>query len=333
MQRFGASTVRITLLLGLAFSVLTGCRVSPAAGPATDERPEVTFKHDPNVLHISIGGRPFADYIYFTEDITRPYFAHVKTPAGIQVTRNRPPGDNDLKDHPTMHPGIWMSFGDVSGNDYWRMKAKVEHEMFTEGPEGGAGEGRFAVRNYFWNKENTGRIASEEARYRILPQPNGYLLLWESTFAPYGDTEKIVFGDQEELGLGIRVQTQIAEQFGGVMTDSTGRKGAREIWSKQADWVDYSAMLEGKWIGMTIMPAPGNFRKSWYHARDYGFIAANPFGREAMEAGEKSEVVVKQGEKLTLRYGVFVHSSETAEGVDLSQAYQTFLQVLESEKS
>ena len=103
------------------------------ASAGTDSQTAVvSFRHEPSVLHIDIGGRPFADYVYGDKVITRPFFAHVKTPAGVQVTRNHPPDpDKDLTDHATFHPGLWMSFGDVSGNDSWRLKAKVEHEMFV----------------------------------------------------------------------------------------------------------------------------------------------------------------------------------------------------------
>jgi hypothetical protein len=333
----GISSLAALSVLALGGGLVLAAGTAPPAAPGGDKQPTapaVTFRHEPNVLHIDIGGRPFADYVYSHKVITRPFFAHVKTPAGIQVTRNHPPDpDKDLKDHDTMHPGIWMSFGDISGNDYWRLKARVEHEMFVEPPKGGPGKGTFTVRNYYRNREGSDRIAEELASYTISAEPDGYLLLWESTFKPYGDTEQIVFGDQEEMGLGIRVQTPLAEQFGGEITDSEGRKGAKLIWSKHADWIDYSGTLEGKWIGMTIMPDPANFRPSWYHARDYGFIAANAFGQEAMKAGPKSAVAVKKGDALRLRYGVLIHSSDARTDVDLKQAYRRFLARVASKES
>jgi hypothetical protein len=65
------------------------------------------------------------------------------------------------------------------------------------------------------------------------------------------------------------------------------------------------------------MPDPANFRRSWFHARDYGFVAANPFGANAFTQGPKSKVGVRAGESLRLRYGVFVHEGS----VDLAAAY------------
>ncbi len=143
------SLSRLALLSALALGV--GLAPSACTAPApepTEEKapvaqgPEVSFRHDPNVLHIDIGGQPFADYHYADKVITRPFFANVKTPSGIQATRNHPPDpENDLTDHGNYHPGIWMSFGDISGNDYWRLKAKVKHEMFVEAAEGWPGQG------------------------------------------------------------------------------------------------------------------------------------------------------------------------------------------------
>jgi hypothetical protein len=74
------------------------------------------------------------------------------------------------------------------------------------------------------------------------------------------------------------------------------------------------------------MPHPENFRRSWYHARDYGFIAANPFGRNALTGGPKSSVTVNPGEKFRLRFGVLVHSSPAEQPIDLKGAYADYLE-------
>ena len=313
-------------LVGLLFLV-SGCASQPqpvVEEVSSQEQAGVEFKREPGRLHITVGGNPFATYVYFDEEIPRPYFTGVKTPAGIQVTRNHPPiAGKDEMDHATYHPGIWMTFGDISGMDYWRLKSKVEHEMFLGSPSGGPSKGTFSVRNYYMDEEGTNRVAAEVAEFTLLVTPQGYLLTWDSTFTPIGD--QIAFGDQEEMGLGFRTQTPISVDYGGRMVDSEGRKNEDEIWGTQGDWVDYSGDFEGKWIGIAIMQHPENFRKSWYHARNYGFIAANPFGRKAMKAGPESQVVVKEGDELRLRYGVLVHSSDSENDLNLREAYQLFL--------
>jgi len=69
------------------------------------------------------------------------------------------------------------------------------------------------------------------------------------------------------------------------------------------------------------MPDPRNFRRCWFHARDYGLLVANPFGRRAFTKGEPSKIVVKKGGTLTVRFGVLVHDGDA----DRIAAYQDFL--------
>ena len=73
---------------------------------------------------------------------------------------------------------------------------------------------------------------------------------------------------------------------------------------------------------------PGNFRACWFHARDYGFLAANPFGRRAFTRGKASRVVVKRGRKFRLRYGVLIHGSPADKPVEPGVAYADYLDVI-----
>ncbi|MHC4646173.1 MAG: DUF6807 family protein, partial [Planctomycetota bacterium] len=109
-----------------------------------DDGPAVAFKYVPSGLQITIDGKPFASYYTGTSKIPRPYFAHVKTPSGIQASRNHPPIEGkDSTDHDVFHPGIWLTFAGINGNDYWRLDKKTEHEMFIGQPQGGTGKGTF----------------------------------------------------------------------------------------------------------------------------------------------------------------------------------------------
>jgi len=105
------------------------------------------------------------------------------------------------------------------------------------------------------------------------------------------------------MGLGVRVATKITEKNGGTILTSTGAKTAKVTWGKSFEWCDYSGELDGRRVGVTLMPDPANFRPSWFHNRDYGLMVANPFGRKSMNQGETSRVVVKKGERLSLRSG------------------------------
>jgi hypothetical protein len=123
----------------------------------------VEFVQGASRLAVIIDGIPVAVYFYQDEKISRPFFAHVRVPSGVQVTRHHPPIEGqDLPDHDTFHPGIWMSFGDISGSDYWRLAAPVRHADFAEAPRGGDGQGSFAVRNEYFDQKDPSKIVCEE---------------------------------------------------------------------------------------------------------------------------------------------------------------------------
>jgi hypothetical protein len=312
-----------------------------ATGVAAEEPAAVSFTEQPGRVVITVGGEPLATYVYDDPEITRPYFAHVHAPGGIQVTRNHPPVEGqDTIDHPTFHPGIWMAFGDISGCDYWRLKCRVIHDAFLEQPQGGPGKGEFAVRNrYLPGGYQSAHICVENCKFTFWVRPEGFLLTWDSTFQPA--RESMYFGDQEEMGLGIRVATPLRVEKGdgsippgnGSILDAEGRRNGAEVGGNSADWCDYSGTLDGGHppqrvgVGITIFCHPGNFRPSWFHARDYGFVAANAFGRAAFHKGEPSNVVVKRGESLRLRYGILLHAGPPDKDTNLDAAYADYQQL------
>jgi hypothetical protein len=219
-----------------------------------------------------------------------------------------------------------MTFGDINGNDYWRLKAQTVQEKFVEPPRGEQGRGAFAVLNHYLDRDGVTRVCSERARYTIRAEAEGYYLIWDSVF--FSSDHDFTFGDQEEFGLGIRVATPIAVQAGGRIRDNAGRMNEKQIWGQPAAWVDYSGVVEGRWVGATIIPDPGNFRPSWFHARDYGLLVANPFGREAMHAGPKSAVTVRVGESLRLRFALFFHADDPKAPPDLPVIHRRVLERL-----
>jgi hypothetical protein len=302
--------------------------LAAAICPAADDT--VAFKFVPGQLQITIGGKDFATYVFSHPKVTRPFFMSVKTPSGIQATRNFPPvqGVDDV-DHDTFHPGIWHSFGDISGRDYWRNKCKVEHELFSEAPQGGPGRGTFTVRNYYQDEQGNRKVL-ELCKYTILARPGYTLLIQDSSFS--STEEDFYFGDQEEMGFGMRVNTKIAERYGGTMVNADGLKGAKACWSQASAWIDYSGVVEGTRIGMTLMPDPANFRASWYHARDYGLIVANPFGRKSMEKGEADKTSVKKGQSFRYRNGVAIHSGPEGAPADPGALYKAYLEAIGSRK-
>ncbi len=286
------------------------------------ESTEVEFVQGENHVQISIRGKEIANYVFKDEKTLRPYFKDLRTLEGNPVTRNHPPvAGKDSDDHAAMHPGLWLAFGDLNGIDFWRNQGGVRHVRFSEKPHAQGGTGSFSVENAY---ELAGKVICQETcELTFTVQANGYLLDWRSTFQ---SKEKITFGDQEEMGLGIRMATPLTVEKEGEILDSAGRKNGKEVWGKQADWCQYSGKKQQSQLGVLLIPDSNNFRPSWFHARDYGLLVANPFGRKAFTQGEVSQVEVKAGELFQLRFGIFVFQTPADRPLDSAAVYRKILQ-------
>ncbi len=301
--------------------------LASAVGTSADESLPLAFAHTDGKVVVTAGEHPLITYVYQDPHITRPYFYHAHAPGGIQVTRNFPPIEGqDATDHADLHPGLWLAFGDISGSDYWRLKARVQHAEFLQLPQGKGDSGGFAVRNRYLAHDDPSRtICQEDCRFTFYVQPRGYWLIWDSTFT---SDMPFAFGDQEEMGLGVRVASPISVDKGGHgrILDSARRRNGKEVWGQASEWVDYSGPLQGRFAGVAVMTHPGNLRPSRVHARDYGFMAVNLFGRAWSQHGEPYRLEVKAGEPFRLRYGVWLHAGTEPQHADVSAAYQEYLQ-------
>lgn len=278
--------------------------------------PTVTFAVHERALDIRIDGKQVAEYVWQDPELPRPYFCQLTAPDGTQVSRNYPPDpvvDKGNDDHSTYHPGAWLAFGDVNGADFWRNKARVRHITFLVPPRSTDGVGYFSVINAYETSDSPPKtLCMETCTYTIVPVENGYIIASTSEFRPEGET--IAFGDQEEMGFGVRLATPLSVKHGnGKIRNSAGGEQEAGTWGKAADWCAGYGTVNGHTAGMCVMASPKNFRPSWFHSRDYGLIEANPFGKKAMTAAKDPNVPpdstpVAAGEKLHLGFGVQVFS-------------------------
>ncbi|MCE3015985.1 MAG: DUF6807 family protein [Pirellula sp.] len=281
-----------------------------------------SFVSQEDRLSISFGKQAIADFVFQDPKILRPYFSNLKTSDGQQVTRNHPPREGqDAMDHDTMHPGIWLAFGDISGNDFWRNKASVVHRVFSEKPVVSGNELRFTTESDMLGTD--GRVLSVMTnRIRLLARPAGWMIVWAATFQAERD---IVFGDQEEMGFGARVATELTEKNGGTMLNSKGLASAAKTWGQPSVWCDYYGTVAEREMGVMLMASSANFRESWWHNRNYGLMVANPFGRKAMKQGELSAVLIKQEKSLELTFGALIHSGP---GLERDAEYAHFAEAI-----
>ena len=80
---------------------------------------------------------------------------------------------------------------------------------------------------------------------------------------------------------------------------------------------------------------PNNSIDTAWHARAYGLLAANPFGREKHaqfpdRKGKTELVTLKKGEHLKLRYGLYLHAGDVKKA-EVANYYKKFT-TLKSDK-
>jgi len=297
-----------------------------AVKPNVDAKSKFGFEVKKDRLIMTYAEKPLGEYVWGDTAIRRPYFANVHGPTGTKITRNHPPiKGKDATDHDTMHPGIWLGFGQISGVDFWRNQGRIQHVKFLTPPTATEDRITFATDSDLLKADGK-RMGIMVNRYTLTRRPAGWLLVWDATFT--ATEQALVFGDQEEMGFGARIASECTEMKGGTLVSSHGVKTAKATWGKPAAWCDYFGTKDGQPIGITLMPSPKNFRESWWHNRDYGVFVANAFGRASMKQGAASTVPVKQGESLRILYGAMLHDGKD---YDPASEYKHFLESIKGE--
>jgi hypothetical protein len=142
------------------------------------------------------------------------------------------------------------------------------------------------------------------------------------------DDKDVVFGDTKEGGLlSLRVACTMQATVAGKMENSFGGINESEVWGKRAHWCDYSGPIENRWVGVALLDHPKNLRHpTYWHARDYGLMTANPFGIATFE-GDPSlngDYTLPAGAELKFRYRIYIHKGDAGEG-KVAEKYHNYI--------
>lgn len=286
---------------------------------------EFEFHSKEDCVDVLWNGKVVAEYCFADENVSHPYWRKLLTLSGELLTRNHPPvAGIDADDHVGIHTGAWLSFGDVSGHDFWRLKAKVEQTNLKILPSKATGQAEFEVTNQWRSAGGRSLVLQEKTVFKFRAVGNGYLIDWDTELTSM-DAD-VVFGEQEEMGLGIRMAASIAvdKNLGGRLLDSEGRRNGKAIWGKSADWCDYAGIIHGKWCGITVLVDADAGRACRCHARDYGFLALNPFSTKVFTGGEATPFRLAKGESVRLRFGLYIHESPEEASFSVVPAKSSF---------
>lgn len=290
---------------------------------------------------------------YHIEGFSKPVFYPVNSPKGVPLTRAWPfekGSKNEVLDHP-WQKSAWFCHGDVvaegldlkiprkgvAGTDFWADGLNgcgsivcLKADIVTKEKDH-----IVVVTTNEWRTADGVKILEERRVIHLYKLDGAWLLVSESDlFAP---TYNIVFDDTKEGSFGIRVNEQITGKSGkGKIVNADGLEGEKACWGKLANWCDYSGPIDEKVAGIAILADPKNPSPSCWHVRDYGLMAANPFGRErsgfpAMK-GRKDVVRLEKGQHLQMRYGIVLHDGDAKAG-NVAQHYDRFVALRSKEES
>ncbi len=232
-------------------------------------------------------------------------------PKGRAMSRQYPFAE--VKGEPRDHPhqrSFWFAHGDVNGVDFWAVKPggpSIRHELFV--PVAGAA-GHDTLRALASWLDAEGRLVCRDDRsLRFFCDDADTLRGIDHAITLHALATELRFGDTKEGLLGFRMVPSLAltgEGAKGRVIDSEGREGAA-VWGKRARWIAYDGPIDGARVGVVMMDHPSNLRHpTWWHARDYGLAAANPFGQHDFEGvpGKPGEYVLQAQGALTLRHRI-----------------------------
>jgi len=267
-------------------------------------------------LAVKVEGKPFAIFNY-GNDAGKPFLAPIRSASGKIVTR-RFPMENEAgesRDH-LHHRGLWFSYDDVNGTKLWEndpsyTKPHMGREVvrsadLKEGPKSST-----IAAVIEWRDENGKPLLVENRDMVFSGDGKLRTIDFHITLTAVPD---VTLGDTKEGAFAIRLDDAFTERKGMKMTDADGRTSMAKIWGKRSNWVDYVADLAGEKLGVAILDHPDNPRHpTYWHARDYGLFALNPFGRNSFDSTQpESDWKIPAGKNIEFRWRVVIHPADAS---------------------
>ena len=277
----------------------------------------VVLADDGAAISVVLDGEPFTCYTYSGVP-ARPYFWPVFAPGGVPVTRAWPMQEveGETRDH-KHHRSMYFAFGEVNGVDNWSEEPGHGHTVHRSVDEVVSGPvfGRFRTTSD-WTDSGGSALLRQEVSVTFWAARGNEPRLMDVDLrltATRGDVE---FGDTKEGGLlTVRVATPMDVPNGGRIENAYGGINEPETWGYAAHWCDYSGVVNGEQVGVAVMDHPLSFRyPTYWHVRDYGLMAANPFALSAYTGGVKDgRHLLNHGDTMRFLYRVIVHRGDAAE--------------------
>ena len=317
----------------------TAVRGEGPSPPSCEPSNKVTITRLDDRLRVLIGGELFAEYIL--SGYSRPVVYPIIGPYGIGMTRNYPMKDVPGESHDHVHQKpMFFAHGWVNGVNFFAEYAdsgKTVHDEVLK-VESGSDRGLIQTTNRWVG--NDGTIVCTDTRILCFQAvPGGRAIDWQITIhASHGD---VTFRDDKHGVMAIRMHpnlrldnapTRGVTTANGQAVNSEGVSG-KPVFGKRADWIDYWGKIDDKTVGIAIFDHPDNpHHPTWWMARGYGYVAADPFGGHAIggEPPGTGDMTIKAGEEVTFRYRFLFHEGDPQEA-KIAEQYERYAGTAEIE--
>ena len=271
---------------------------------------EVQLESKEDRVIVKIDGELFTEYVF--QGYEKPILYPIIGPHGIRMTRDYPmkkDTPNEAEDHPH-HKSIWFGHMKVNGESFWHTGDTAGTTMQDSIRVAG---NRIHTTNRLVDRN--GKLVATDSRIITFGgDAHTRFIDYEVTY--HATESDIVFGDNKDGQMGIRMHPAMRIKGPVAVGKAINSNGVREteIWGKRAPWIDYWAEIDGKTVGIAVFDHPRNLRHpTWWHARDYGLLSANPFGIHHFEEKDDptlGDYTLPKGETLTFKHRFVFHEGD-----------------------
>lgn len=345
--------MRNLLALSMTVIILTGCKTSP------DETSRIHVYQDTDSKEIGISyGNNLLTLFHYSGKEYKPCFFPVNSVSGIRLNRGWPEDPNPWEplDHPHQK-GIWFSFGDVNGLDFWNNSDSIPRDQKCKYGRilcdtvviqyVDSADLKFYCKNLWISCKNE-LLLREFSGFRISANDSSWFI--DRTTSLEADIP-LNLGDNKEGLWGMRVTRELQSDYGkkqylidslfqytrkrithdegksGNYTGSNGHSGP-DVWGTVNEWVILDGVIGSDSVTVMIMDHPGNpNHPPMWHARDYGLFAVNNLGRSSFNPGmEGVSLSLGKGEKIVFHHRILFYEGGFLSATKAKMLFEDFLQ-------
>ncbi len=241
---------------------------------------------------------------------SRPDFYPVYSPSGREVTSTCAYRFNH-------HKSIFIGHANVNGINFFHDNNPTRTnlgDVVLEKSECEVNEnGVHVITHNGWITKAGDRMLDEERNFTVIANEDAHIIDLTSTLI--ASQTDLTFEQDSHSFLGVRVADTMDVEDGGLILNSNGQRNEQEAMRQYADWTDYSGVVAGRTVGVTLMNHPSN-PPSPFFTRNYGTFLTN------FTLLEKYELPC--GERLTQRFRILIHEGGAA-NANIEDYYQIFI--------